>query len=159
MLDELWYGLPIVHEILLPERLCPWDFVVSDNLSLKYSCPWDDFVPRILMPSDVKQTSLDVSICLHGFGNAGGGSFGGVEFGARGGVWVVIGMFLLVGSMLMHRTVDMLSFSWLCGQARFLCCLPVKWYSCSLRDLLHPQPFSGLLGDLKVVHVIHVSHV
>ena len=75
---------------------CSRDFLARKTLSLrfcclgnfapKYSCPGDDFVPGILMPSDVKQTSLDVSICLHGFGNAGCGSFGGVEFGARGGV-------------------------------------------------------------------------
>jgi hypothetical protein len=62
------------------------------------------------MPSEADMAPSDVSICLHAFGIVGCGSFGGVESSRREGVWVVIGLFLLAGSMLVHRTVGMLSF-------------------------------------------------
>ena len=97
----------------------------------------------------------DVSICLHAFGIAGCGSFGGVQSCTREGVWVVLGLFVLAGSMLVHRTVGMLPFL-LLSCATLMVCHGLPRGSCVAyheNGILNISEYSfhpGLLGEMMV---------
>lgn len=105
---------------------------------------------------------FDVSICLHAFGIVGCGSFHGVGSSRREGVWVVIRLFLLAGSMLLHRTVGMLSFYCHHMPLALWCsllgsCVAYCWNSIYVAwNIFHLGLHVGMMLDFYAAHAFHL---